>query len=573
MKLRNLISLLAVLILSIASGSSSLYAQGTDLGTIRGTVTDSGGALLPNAQVEITDLSNLTTYHATTNQHGEYEVPALPGGRYKATITATGFRTAVVNGILLSGSDAASANAVMRAAADTTVEVTTQAPLIDTQDQALSETIGSKAIVDLPRDSRDIYSFLYINPNITQGDEPGDFKFIGAQSYGASFSVDGQRSNGGIFGQATQTEPSLEAVSDLNVLSATFSAEYAGVANIRVTTKRGGSEYHGSVFYNNKNSALAAWALADKNTLANFAPTVFQPVFKKPFFNITDAGGSVGGPIPKLKNTWFFAAYEHNWTVEPTTASSNTMAHPSLWTGDFSLLNDNAKPSIGSAVLTPTEIATDTVTTGGVTRFIHIPARLLNPDTQKLISLYYPKIGLSAPINPANGRIPSYSTSIPGRSGQDMGTMRIDHDFNDSNRVYGVYHASAQNIARNPVVSVFTGLGLSQTDRRNNSVSLSYTHVFSPHMVNEARGGFNKQHLYTHSNTTLQGFLSSIGFSAADITAYGAVVGQQELSTYGHMAVSFGSGFLAFSNGGRNTDRPLDQNLITFGDTLNWRLG
>ena len=63
--------------------------------------------------------------------------------------------------------------------------------------------MSSRAIIDLPRDSRDIYSFLYINPNITQSDEPGDFKFIGAQSYGASFSVDGQRSNGGIFGQAT----------------------------------------------------------------------------------------------------------------------------------------------------------------------------------------------------------------------------------------------------------------------------------------------------------------------------------------------------------------------------------
>src|SRR5665213_1441097 len=193
MKLRNLISLLAVLILSIAFGSSSLYAQGTDLGTIRGTVTDSGGALLPNAQVEITDLSNLTTHRATTNQHGEYQIPALPGGRYKATITAAGFRTATVNGILLSGSDSASANAVMHASADTTVEVTTQAPLIDTQDQALSQTLSSKAILEIPRDSRDVYSFLYINPNITQGDEPGDFKFIGAQSYGASFSVDGQR--------------------------------------------------------------------------------------------------------------------------------------------------------------------------------------------------------------------------------------------------------------------------------------------------------------------------------------------------------------------------------------------
>ncbi len=572
MKLKTLISLLAVLVLSIAINPSSLFAQGTDLGTIRGTVTDAAGALLPNANVEITDLANLTAHHATTNQRGEYEIPALPSGRYKATITATGFRTATVNGIVLSGSDSASANAVMHASADTTVEVTSQASLIDTQDQALSQTIDAKAIVDLPRDSRDIYSFLYINPNITQADEPGNFKFIGAQSYGASFSVDGQRSNGGIFGQATQSQPSLEAVADLNVLSDTFSAEYAGVANIRVTTKRGGSGYHGSVFYNNKNSALSAWALADKDTLANFAPTVFQPKFNKPFFNITDVGASIGGPIPKLKNTWFFAAYEHNSTVEPSSASSSTLPHPTLLGGDFSLMTDAAKPVVGNAILTPTEIATDTV--GGLGKqFIRIPTRLLNPVTTKLIDLYFPKVGLSAPINPSTGTIaPHYTTSVPGRSGQDEGTLRIDHNFSDADRVYGVYHVSAQNIALNPVVGVFTGLGLSQTDRKNQTVSLSYTHVFSSHIVNEARGGFNTQHFYTHSNTTLSGFLGSIGFSSADVAALGAVVGPNELNTRGHLAVTLGK-FQAFSNGGRNTDRPADQNLVTFGDTLTWSLG
>ena len=123
------------------------------------------------------------------------------------------------------------------------------------------------------------------------------------------------------------------------------------------------------------------------------------------------------------------------------------------------------------------------------------------------------------------------------------------------------------------VVRPFTGLGLTHTDRQNNTLSLSYSHVFSSSIVNEARGGFNKQHLFTHSNTTLKGFLSSIGFSDADIEAYGAVVGPQELNTFGHMAVSFGSGFQAFSNGGRNTDRPMDQDLITFGDTLTWSHG
>src|SRR6185312_14653617 len=337
MKFKNLISLLAVLVLSIATSSSSLFAQGTDLGTIRGTVTDSAGALLPNAQVEITDLSTQTSRKLKTDPHGVFQVPALPSGRYKATISAAGFGTAVVNNIVVSGSDIATADASLRASASTSVDVTTDAATIDTQDQTISQTLNSQAILDLPRDSRDIYSFLYINPNISQADAPGNFKFIGAQSYGASFSVDGQRTNGGIFGSVTASQPSLEAVGDLNVLSNAFSAEYAGIANIRVTTKRGGADYHGSLFYNNKNSALSAWSLADKDTLFNFSPTFNQPTFNKPRFNITDFGGSVGGPIPKVKNTWFFLAYEHNSSISPASSTSTRVPHPTLLAGDFSL--------------------------------------------------------------------------------------------------------------------------------------------------------------------------------------------------------------------------------------------
>ncbi|MEO6910253.1 MAG: TonB-dependent receptor, partial [Edaphobacter sp.] len=375
-----------------------------------------------------------------------------------------------------------------------------------------------------------------------------------------------------MFGSVTASQPSLEAVSDLNVMSNAFSAEYAGIANIRVTTKRGGADYHGSIFYNNKNSALGAWSIGDKDTLANFAPTTFQPTFNKPFFNITDVGASIGGPIPKVKSTWFFAAYEHNSSIAPSSSSSTKLPGPLLLTGDFSQMKDSSKPAVGSAVLTPDEIANDTV--GGLgQQFIKIPQRLLNPVTTKLIDLYFPKVGTSAPVKASDGTIaPHFTTLIPGHSFQDMGTMRIDHNFSDSDRVYGVYHVSAQKIATSPVVNVFTGLGISQTERRNNTVSLSYTHTFSPNIVNELRGGFNNQHLYTHSNTTLRSFLSSIGFSDADVAAYGAVVGPAELDTHGHLAVTLGN-YQAFSNGGRATDRPADQDLITFGDTLTWSLG
>ena len=555
-----------------------VYGQGTDLGTIRGTVTDSSGAAIPNAAVTITDALTNTARQTQTNSQGHYEMFGLRPGTYRVFITAPGMGKREIADVVLNGSDSVSADAVLKVSAtQESVVVSLEAPAINTEDQTISQTLDNQQVIELPRDSRNVYTFLYLNPNITQGSADGEFKFIGAQSYGASFSLDGQRSNGGIFGEPTASQPSLEAVGEINVLSSDFSSEYAGVANIRVSTKRGGADYHGSAFYNNSNSALAAWTLDDKIGKANFAPTAFQSQYPNPYFNLNDIGGSLGGPIPLVKKTWFFAAYEKNYSVAPVKISSTTIPHPSLYTGDFSLLNDSAKPVVPAGILaamTPTEVASDTVVVNGTTRFITIPSEFLNPTVQRLISTYYPKIGLSAPINPANGRIPGgYQTILSGDSTQDLGTLRLDHDFSDRDHVYGVYNVSSQVSASSPVVNPFTGLGLTQNDRRNHTVSLSYLRTFRPSLINEGRGGFNRQDLLRHSNTTLEGFLSSIGFDQSDIDAYGSVVGSFALSTYGHPAVSFSNTFATFTNGGRNTFRPLNQNLITLGDTLTWIVG
>ena len=559
-------------------GVGIVYGQGTDLGAIRGTVTDSTGSVIPNARVTITDALTNTASQTQTNAQGYYEMFGLKPGSYRVVITAPGMDKTEITGIVLRGSDTVSADAVLKVSpTQESIVVALEAPGIDTEDQTITQTLNNEQLIELPRDSRSVYSFLYLNPNITQGASDGEFKFIGAQSYGASFSLDGQRSNGGIFGEPTASQPSLEAVGEINVLSSDFSSEYAGIANIRVTTKRGGADYHGSAFYNNSNSALAAWTLDDKIGKAQFAPTAFQSSYPNPYFNLNDVGGSVGGPLPFLKKTWFFAAYERNYAVAPAKISSNTIPHPSLYTGDFSGLNDSAKPVVPASVLaamTPAEIASDTVVVNGTTRFIRIPSEFLNPTVQGLISTYFPKIGLSAPINPANGRIVGgYQTILSGNSTQDIGTLRLDHDFSGRDHLYGVYNVSSQLAASTPVVNPFTGLGLTQNDRRNHTVSLSYLHSFRPSLINEGRGGFNRQGLFRHSNTTLEGFLSSIGFDQTDIAAYGSVVGSFALSTFGHPAISFNNTFATFTNGGRNTNRPLDQNLITFGDTLTWIVG
>jgi len=406
-------------------------------------------------------------------------------------------------------------------------------------------------------------------------------KFLGFQSYGASFTLDGQRSTNTVFGSHSSSQPSLEAVSEVNVLSNDFSAEYAGIGNVRITTKRGENQFHGSIFYNNKNSALAALQIQDQQGIRDFVPTQFASKYPTPYFNFNDVGASLGGPIPGLKKTWFFMAYERNFVRQPVNISNNTLMHPAFWTGDFSPLisdpnpanqNSGLLPAVPSGVtLTPTEIANDTYQGQGQ-QFVTIPSRLLSPYTQKLIDLYFPKISPAVAVDPSTGLIRDlFQTLLPGGSTRDLGTLRVDHDFTDKDHVYGVYNAQAFNGTTSPVFSPMTGLGLTQRDIRDNTLSFSYVRMIHNNLINEARGGFNREFNFTHSNTTLQSFLSSIGFDQSAIDAYAAVVGTSQLPTHGHPLIDLGSDFVAFGrNGDRNTERQLHQYLATFGDTLTW---
>ena len=276
-------------------------------------------------------------------------------------------------------------------------------------------------------------------------------------------------------------------------------------------------------------------------------------------------------------------AYVRNYDREPVSFSSNKLPHPSLWVGDFSQVSPGAEPVVPNDILsqmTAQEQATDTTfacsdptdPTTCATRFITIPSRFLNPNVQKLINTYFPKISPAVNINPANGRVADlFQTLVPGGSTRDLGTLRVDHDLSDKDHVYGVYNAQASVGGTAPVFQPMTGLGLRQRDIRDNTLSGSWVHMFSNTMINEARGGFNRETSFSQSNTTLQGFLSSIGFDQTQINAYAAVVGTSQLSTHGYPFINLGSNFVTFGrNGDRNTDRKTSQYLATFGDTLTW---
>ena len=190
-----------LLIVVVLLAPTALFGQGTTLGTIRGTVVDASGAVVPGAKVVITDVGTNLTTTLTTDHQGNYEAAELKYGRYKVDVSLTGFNVAEIVDVDLVGGEVKRVDAKL--APKTSAEaitVTSEAGLIQTENETISNTLNSQQIVDLPRDSRDIYDFLYLTPNITFNPDNG-FKFIGAQSWGANFTLDGQRATGAGFGE------------------------------------------------------------------------------------------------------------------------------------------------------------------------------------------------------------------------------------------------------------------------------------------------------------------------------------------------------------------------------------
>ena len=193
---------------------------------------------------------------------------------------------------------------------------------------------------------------------------------------------------------------------------------------------------------------------------------------------------------------------------------------PKVQAGDFSEMNlCNDPPLSGNATVAsdaPGSIAADspggvapsglttgtcTPTTGSpYTVVTGVPSSLQNPLTSKLVSLYFPQnipdngVGTTGQtVNAKTGTLNNYSQTLPGSDKTQLGDLRIDHDFNDSNRIYGVYHGSAENNADSAVSFPYLGLGLNHYTRNNSVLTVSYTHTFTAHLVNEARGGYNFQ--------------------------------------------------------------------------------
>ncbi len=292
---------LARALATVLAVSTSAFAFSTPaftqsfLGTIRGTVVDPQGQAVQGASVLVIDDATGVPRTLETDAEGRYEASNLRPGTYRVQVVTTNFKKFERTGVLVGAAGTALVNVTLELGGLN--EVVTVAGEsrnnITLESQAIVRGLDEQQLHDLPRNSRDIQSFLLLNPNVVGGAD--DIQFLGAKTYGVSYIQDGQASTNAIFGTIGNSAPGLDAISEITVLSNSYSAEYGGLAGVVVTTKRGASTYRGTSFYDFNSDSLNA--LTYNQTLSGVERG-------DPLSDTHEHrwGGSIGGPARRQQD-------------------------------------------------------------------------------------------------------------------------------------------------------------------------------------------------------------------------------------------------------------------------------
>ncbi len=299
--------LLLLMLLVSALWSGNLFAQATASGTIQGTVTDSSGAVVVGAEVQVTQKSTGLVRSTATDQTGSFRFELLPASTYEIKTTKTGFGTVVQRVDLLVGTTV-SANATLKpGATGEVVEVTAGAPLVDTEKTGVGQSVTPSEVENLPLVGRDAANLAYLVPGVKAADsyDPTKNRYAvlainGSDGRNVNTTVNGIDNKDNTVGGAVMQLP-LEAVQEFQISTQRFSAENGRSqgAAINMITKAGTNSYHGSVFGYFREGALDTDQKVPDGT-GGF--TREHPDYSRQFF-----GGSVGGPVVKDKLFGFFA--------------------------------------------------------------------------------------------------------------------------------------------------------------------------------------------------------------------------------------------------------------------------
>jgi hypothetical protein len=476
----------------------SAPARGQTTGTLRGTVKDPSGAVVPGARVVATREDTGATRIAQTTGRGDYAFPALAVGHYRLQVEAPGFQRFERGAIDVTLGHVVVVDPNLQLATVTnSVTAEAIAPLVETTSTQLGAVMDERAVTALPLNARDTYQLLQLQPGVESevgadlfygSNQPGSVSVNGGRGRANNFMVNGADAND-LYVNLPGVQPSPDTIQEFRVLTNTFDAEFGRNSGsiVNVVTKSGTNQYHGDIYEFFRNRVLNARGFFDT---------------ERPDFKQNQYGGTLGGPIRKDR-TFFFASYEgrrirqgisSDVVTVPTAAerSGNFSGGPAF-TGTLtdanvaSLLNSRPGCSAGVAGEGGAPIVAGQKYSS-IFPNNQIPAACFDPTANDLMQQF-------VPLPNVGGN--QFQTVPDSTNRVDQFSGRLDHRFNDKQTLTGYYYFN-DNMLFLPF-STYQASGANlpgfggTTAIRDQQVSLTHTWLINPTTVNEARAAFYRE--------------------------------------------------------------------------------
>jgi hypothetical protein len=321
---------LSAAVLCLFLGAGQAYAQSTVAGGINGRVTDPQGAVVANATVKITNIGTNSTQTVNASGDGTFRATNLPPGTYTVEVTSGGFAASRAENVVVEVGKSTPVDVGLTIGGATAeVQVTAEAPVINTNDATNSTNINQTSINELPINGRRASNFVLLTPGAVPDGAFGLISFRGISGLLNNSTVDGGDNNQAFFSEErgrTRISYSIsqDAVREFSVNTSNYSAEFGRAAGgvVNTVTKSGTNEFHGSAFYyirDNKWGARNAFSFQTIST-----PSGPQLVGLKPEDRRQQFGGSIGGPIAKDK-LFFFFSYDQQKRDFPAVAAPSSL--------------------------------------------------------------------------------------------------------------------------------------------------------------------------------------------------------------------------------------------------------
>ncbi len=471
-------------------------------GSIVGQVTDSSGAQVPGAAVRFTNTTTNVSTTAVSNAQGNYEMHYLPPGGYRVTAELAGFKTWSRSDVGVRIGDRVRMDIELEVGSITeTVDVTAQAPPLETTTGSIAQVIDSKSFSNLPMRSGSIAWLYSMAPatvltalpfdgpwNIAQA---SNLSVAGSRAGGIDFNIDGV-SNNSYSGQ-TAFVPPPDMVQEVRIDTSSYDAAigHTSGASINVSLKSGGNAFHGVLGY-----SVSSGPMMTRNTFTNafiFNPATGPVTPEKikantPSLRWLRTTASVGGPLylPKLydgrnKTFWIFGYQSHN--RRRPNATVNTVPTTGQRTGDFSAL----------LAIGPQYQIFDPFTTraSGASRFQRdplprniIPANRVDAGARAILK-YFPLPNTSGTGDFLN----NYARTRQDTQDLYQPVARVDHNFSEKHRMFARYSHSTFNGHFDRLVEGSAVRGRLR-QRPHRGVALDNVLVLNPQMVLDLRYGF-----------------------------------------------------------------------------------